>query len=117
MGKFLGFYFGKSEKKIKGRQGYINISESIFNDLQEKLQKDYKYIIETEDYKNNWGYGYKYTLEDSHLILLNKFKDEVDNDDSLIYFDDDSSFIQIQETYNIQGEKQYKSLEEISNEL
>lgn len=112
---FLSFYFQKkTPQKLKGRCGVIFIKEDTFNRLVEQFGKDYKYILEAENFKNHWGYGYKYTIEDSHLILLNKFKDEIDNDDSLIYFDDDNSFIGIQEEFNInESDKQFIKLEEI----
>lgn len=112
---FLGFYYGKSiSPKTKGRCGFVFINESQFNDLVEKFSNDYKYIVETEEYKNQWGYGFKYTLDDTHMILLNKYKDELDNDNSLIYFDDENAIIGIQDYYKIDcKDKQYKSLEEI----
>jgi len=115
MGNFLGFYYGKPVSPIvKGKSGTIAIKESEFNILVEKLGKDYKYIVETEEFKNSWGYGYKYSMEDSYLLLLNKYKDEIDNDDSLVYFDDENSFSRIQENFQINStDKQYKTLEEI----
>lgn len=112
---FLSYYFNKFKTtEPKGRCGVIFIKEEIFNKLVEQFNKDYKYILEIENFKNHWGYGYKYILEDSHLILLNKFKDEINNDDSLIYFDDDKSFMGIQEEYHLtESEKHFKKLEEI----
>lgn len=112
---FLGFYFDKPHAvKATGKSGVIYLKESEFNNLKEKFDKDYKYIVETEEFKNGWGYGYKYSLEDTYMILLNKYKDEIDNDNSLIYFNDENSFIEVQEEYKIDStNKQYKDLEEI----
>ena len=111
---FLGFYFNKPTSPIKGKSGYIKIKESQFDSLVEEFSKDYKYIIEIEEYKNDWGYGYKYLVEGSYLILLNKFKEESDNEDSLIYFDDDNKFKVIQENFKIDTtNKQYKAIGEI----
>jgi hypothetical protein len=110
---FLGFYFNKP-KNIKGKCGFIKIKESDFNNLVENFSKDYKYIVEIEEFKNQWGYGYKYLIEDGYIILLNKFKDETDNDSSLLYFDDENSFSKIQEDYKINVEnKQYTKLGDI----
>ena len=113
---FLGFYFGKKDThKREGKCGVIYIKETEFNNLVEQFSKDYKYIIEAQEFKNNWGYGFKYNLEDSHLILLNKFKDEIDNDESLIYFNNETTFMDIQEDFKINcTNKQYTTLEEIS---
>ena len=100
---FDDFYFGIKSKNISNvKVGYILIDESIFNRLCRQFHKDYKYIVETEDYKNSYGYGFKYTLNNKDtIILLNRWKDEVNNTNSKMYISE-SSWINIKKDFKLE---------------
>ena len=107
---FSDYYFGEFIKKsepILGRVGFIQITEQIYNKLSKLFSKDYKYIVEAIDYKDDYGYGFKYTLKNKdNIILVNRWKDEVNNNDSKIYIKE-STYNEIKGYFKIDGKIEF----------
>ena len=88
---FSNFYFDKPVKPItQEEQVTVHIVESEYDRLVELLNKDYKLVIESDSYKDDYGYGYRYLLRDGQsLTCLNRYKDEVDNTESMFFSTED----------------------------
>ena len=88
---FNSFYFDNSvpvpsQQKLLS----VNIDEGIYDRLIDALNKDYRLVIECEEVKDDYGYGYKYMLSDGNSIMcLNKYKDEVDNNEAMLFCTDE----------------------------
>jgi hypothetical protein len=101
--KFLNFYFKNKIKPIsKSDPIYIKINETEYNRLVDEFGKDYKYLLEIREYKNDFGYGFEYVLNNDSFVLLNKFKDETVNEEARLIFNSEETFNKINETYKIQ---------------
>lgn len=100
--KFSNFYYEDFKKECSDSlEGCYLIHESEYDRLSNLFQKDYKYFIECEEYKNDWGYGFKFESRFGNIILLNRWKDEIVNEDSKIICDNVKIFEDINKLFNI----------------
>ena len=104
---FSNFYFDKPVKTLlQKEQVTVDIDESEYNRLVELLNKDYSIVLESESYKDDYGYGYMYMLRDGEsLLCLNRFKDEIDNTDARFFCSEEVSNM-IRQKYNIQDKEE-----------
>ena len=97
---FSNFYFNKPASLSQKDFKQIKIDEEMYDKLVEALNKDYRFVIESEEYKDDYGYGYKYLLKDGEgLICINKYKDEVVNTEAMIFCHEDV-YNMIRQKYN-----------------
>ena len=109
---FQSFYFNNSKQNSNTTLSTASyfIEENEYNRLVDLFEKDYKYFIEKEEFKNDWGYGFKYQLKNNEsVILLNKFKDEVENSDSMIQFLGESG-VEIMKNFKINIKEEVKNV-------
>ena len=86
MGKFSDYYFNNSESTKKNPSVIYDITEAEYDSIVDGLNSDYRIVIESESYKDDYGYGYKYLLRDGEsLVCLNMYKDEVDNNEARLF--------------------------------
>jgi hypothetical protein len=101
--KFLKFYFKKEVTPVqKSEPIYIKINETEYNRLVDEFGKDYKYLLEIKEYKNEYGYGFEYILNNDSFVLLNKFKDEIVNEEAQLIFNSEETLNKLNETYKFQ---------------
>jgi len=88
---FSNFYFDtQAQPLLKEEVVVVHIDESEYDRLTESLNKDYRFVIESDSYKDDYGYGYRYLLRDGQsLTCLNRYKDEVDNTESMFFSTED----------------------------
>ena len=102
--KFSDYYFEKPDNiQTDSKLSEYFIIEDEYNRLTEEFKSDYKYILDSEDYQNEWGYGKKYLMNDKkEIILLNRFKDEIVTNEAKIITDEET-FKKLKETFNIKS--------------
>lgn len=84
---FNNFYFNNSGITAKEKSSIVvDIDESEYDRIVDGLNSDYRIVIESESYKDEYGYGYKYLLRDGEsLVCLTRYKDEIDNQEAKLF--------------------------------
>jgi len=105
MGKFSNFYYFENPKSetetLEVSEVSFLIHEKEFDRLLKEFQQDYKYFLDANEFKDDWGYGYTFKSRDGTVTLLNRWKDEVINEDSKIICCCEDIFKTVKELFKI----------------